>query len=62
VPRRALAIAGTVLEFWIAGGIRTGTGDRDLSVVGWSLFLVGHLIEISGVIFVSVVGLLRQRA
>jgi hypothetical protein len=25
----AVGLTGIVLEFWVAGGIRTGTGDRD---------------------------------
>jgi hypothetical protein len=43
-----LAAAGSALEFWVAGGIRTGRGDRELSVFGWGLFLLGHLLALSG--------------
>ena len=43
-----VAAAGSALEFWIAGGIRTGQGDRELSSVGWGLFLLGHLFALAG--------------
>jgi hypothetical protein len=43
-----VAAAGSALEFWVAGGIRTGRGDRELSMLGWGLFLLGHLLALGG--------------
>lgn len=52
-------LLGVIVEFWIAGGL---SGDRELSVIGWGIYLLaGVATHLVGMVLLGI-GLLRQRA
>lgn len=52
-------LLGVIVEFWIAGGL---SGNRELSIIGWGIYLLaGVATHLVGMVLLGI-GLLRQRA